>query len=892
MSRKFTATKFGIWPRSWRHCSARLPSTSGVLTCWALVTSGGEAGQPVVEQEQRRVGGAAVGRAGERLDRRERVRRLLGDLEAVHQPGCVGARRRPPRSSRPGARPERIISRSVGHGSPATGVVDVAAQAGGLDGGGEVGGSTWSSTNRVRTSSGLVASQPRTSPSRSGNGVDPVSHSPWQRNSASGPVGLRRRSTRRSRRGRHDLGSELGLGDGQRLVVAAGRRCGRPSRPGTPDHTSTSRARTPCSSCPGIGSSLLGQEPAGRTGDRHRVVGGGVGDLVEAALAQLGVAVADLPLAGHRALLRRVAARAGAARRPGRPDDQAERDDQSTGHEDAGAGAPPGAGAGRLDASARRSLRADRQTTDLVDQRLHAHGHQHDAPDAAATVRTPRGSTSSRPPTTIRAIARPAAAQPVSGRVAQRQSAATALPNATGRGDGPRPEHQQPGGEAERPDRPPQRRGRARTTRPPRNAPVTVDSSAVRISAPTTTSRTASTAATTRKVTATLPAATPIGRRPDRQREARQRRQRRDDGGHSRKRASLIVSSAKPWLPMLASVIATDSAVGRRGRGGVGRGRGPGATSGAARGRTRRPPRGRPGGGPADRNPTVVNAACSWAAATRTGPVTSLLASSERETLSTSGATATRSGRARSTCAVSSSASASFTAGRCTMPTTAELKRSLSSRRRLAYPRSWPRTAARRPARGPRGRVGSDRRTPRARAAPDGVSVEVTGGILPSGACPGPMQRRPCLWRRRAGRGRPARPGADTFRPVSDAVEPSDVLWLATTRPDGRPHLTPIWYRLVDGRFWMCATAGAVKVRNLEANPACSVAVEEGLAGRSWPKGVPACHQPGGRPVPAAGRGGVPGPLRLGHRHGPRRLHATHRGRGRPWLYGGMPASS
>jgi hypothetical protein len=52
------------------------------------------------------------------------------------------------------------------------------------------------------------------------------------------------------------------------------------------------------------------------------------------------------------------------------------------------------------------------------------------------------------------------------------------------------------------------------------------------------------------------------------------------------------------------------------------------------------------------------------------------------------------------------------------------------------------------------------------------------------------------------------------------------VLWLATTRPDGRPHLTPIWFRFVEGRFWMCATPDAVKVRNLTLQPSCSVAVE------------------------------------------------------------------
>lgn len=62
---------------------------------------------------------------------------------------------------------------------------------------------------------------------------------------------------------------------------------------------------------------------------------------------------------------------------------------------------------------------------------------------------------------------------------------------------------------------------------------------------------------------------------------------------------------------------------------------------------------------------------------------------------------------------------------------------------------------------------------------------------------------------------------------MTETVRPDDVLWLATTRPDGRPHVTPIWYRFVDGRFWMCATARAVKVRNLATNAACTVALAD-----------------------------------------------------------------
>src|SRR5215210_6636071 len=80
---------------------------------------------------------------------------------------------------------------------------------------------------------------------------------------------------------------------------------------------------------------------------------------------------------------------------------------------------------------------------------------------------------------------------------------------------------------------------------------------------------------------------------------------------------------------------------------------------------------------------------------------------------------------------------------------------------------------------------------------------------------------------------------------MSNALTDQTVLWLATTRPDGRPHLTPIWFRFVDDRFWVCTTGNAVKARNLQANPACSVAlgplaqptVAEGRA-RLWERAV------------------------------------------------------
>jgi PPOX class probable F420-dependent enzyme len=53
------------------------------------------------------------------------------------------------------------------------------------------------------------------------------------------------------------------------------------------------------------------------------------------------------------------------------------------------------------------------------------------------------------------------------------------------------------------------------------------------------------------------------------------------------------------------------------------------------------------------------------------------------------------------------------------------------------------------------------------------------------------------------------------------------VLWLSTVRPDGGPHLIPIWFSW-DGREILIASKpGAQKVRNLRANPVAMLALGE-----------------------------------------------------------------
>jgi pyridoxine/pyridoxamine 5'-phosphate oxidase len=49
--------------------------------------------------------------------------------------------------------------------------------------------------------------------------------------------------------------------------------------------------------------------------------------------------------------------------------------------------------------------------------------------------------------------------------------------------------------------------------------------------------------------------------------------------------------------------------------------------------------------------------------------------------------------------------------------------------------------------------------------------------------------------------------------------------WLATTRPDGRPHVAGVGAKWVDGRLYFTSGAGTRKSRNLSANPHCVVSM-------------------------------------------------------------------
>lgn len=53
-------------------------------------------------------------------------------------------------------------------------------------------------------------------------------------------------------------------------------------------------------------------------------------------------------------------------------------------------------------------------------------------------------------------------------------------------------------------------------------------------------------------------------------------------------------------------------------------------------------------------------------------------------------------------------------------------------------------------------------------------------------------------------------------------------IWMATVRPNGTPHLVPIWFIWINERIYICTAPESIKARNLRANPHVSVSLEDG----------------------------------------------------------------
>lgn len=63
---------------------------------------------------------------------------------------------------------------------------------------------------------------------------------------------------------------------------------------------------------------------------------------------------------------------------------------------------------------------------------------------------------------------------------------------------------------------------------------------------------------------------------------------------------------------------------------------------------------------------------------------------------------------------------------------------------------------------------------------------------------------------------------------VVERLERARYYWLATTRPDGRPHVTPVWGVWVDEALYFDGLPTAHWARNLANNPSLSVHLDNG----------------------------------------------------------------
>jgi hypothetical protein len=87
---------------------------------------------------------------------------------------------------------------------------------------------------------------------------------------------------------------------------------------------------------------------------------------------------------------------------------------------------------------------------------------------------------------------------------------------------------------------------------------------------------------------------------------------------------------------------------------------------------------------------------------------------------------------------------------------------------------------------------------------------------------------------------RPYMPGYGTLGPSEgtgllpwswalERLRSSHDYWLATARPDGRPHLMPVWAVWHEDALWFSSSLGSRKAVNLINNARCSLATDNAL---------------------------------------------------------------
>jgi len=69
-------------------------------------------------------------------------------------------------------------------------------------------------------------------------------------------------------------------------------------------------------------------------------------------------------------------------------------------------------------------------------------------------------------------------------------------------------------------------------------------------------------------------------------------------------------------------------------------------------------------------------------------------------------------------------------------------------------------------------------------------------------------------------------PDNERVQSVRERMERERVLWMATTRPDGRPHVAPVWFVWHEDRAYIMT--GGVKLENVQHNGLAALNTEDG----------------------------------------------------------------
>jgi PPOX class probable F420-dependent enzyme len=97
---------------------------------------------------------------------------------------------------------------------------------------------------------------------------------------------------------------------------------------------------------------------------------------------------------------------------------------------------------------------------------------------------------------------------------------------------------------------------------------------------------------------------------------------------------------------------------------------------------------------------------------------------------------------------------------------------------------------------------------------------------LAAGPCRGPRADRPHM----PGYGVLAAEAGSGLLPWAEAerrLTVSHDYWCATVRPDGRPHVMPVWGVWLDDRLWFSSSRQSRKARNLAVDPRCTVTTDD-----------------------------------------------------------------